>query len=41
MPYDSSDTTEDSLEYNTDLDLGPLERQVELDYNFTTPNNNT
>jgi hypothetical protein len=40
MPYDSSDAIEDNLERDTDLDLGPLKRQVELDYNLTTPNNN-
>ena len=41
MPYDSLDATEDNLERDTDLDLGPLERRAELDYDLTTPNNNT
>ena len=37
MPYDSSDATEDNLERDTDLDLGPLERRAELDRDLTTP----
>ena len=41
MPYNSLDAIEDNLEYNIDLDLGPLERQVELNNNLTIPNNNT
>ena len=41
MPYNSSDATEDNLEHDTDLDLGPLEHQAELDRDLTTPNNNT
>ena len=39
MPYNSLDAIEDNLERDTDLDLGPLKRQVELDYNLTIPNN--
>ena len=37
MPYDSSDATEDNLERDIDLDLGPLERRAELDRDLTTP----
>ena len=40
MPYDSLDATEDNLERDADLNLGPLERRVELDYDLTIPNNN-
>ena len=40
MPYDSLDATEDNLECDTDLDLGPLERRAELDCDLTIPNNN-
>ena len=39
MPYDSSDATEDNLERDTDLDLGPLKCQAELDRDLTTPDN--
>ena len=41
MPYNSLDTIEDNLKRDIDLDLGPLKRQAELDYNLTIPNNNT
>ena len=34
------DTIKDNLEHNTDLDLGPLKRQAELNRNLTIPNNN-
>ena len=40
MPYDSLDATEDNLERDADLDLGPLECRVELDRDLTTPDNN-
>ena len=37
MPYNSLNTTEDNLKRDTDLDLGPLKHQTELDHNLTTP----
>ena len=37
MPYNSSDAIEDNLKHNTDLNLGLFKHQAELDYNFTTP----
>ena len=40
MPYNSLDAIENNLEYNIDLDLGPLERWVELNHDLTTPDNN-
>ena len=40
MPYNFLDTTEDNLKRDINLDLGPLKRQAELNYNLTTPNNN-
>ena len=41
MPNDFLDTIEDNLERDIDLDLSSFKRQVELDYDFTIPNNNT
>jgi hypothetical protein len=40
MPYDFLDTIKDNLKRDIDLNLNPLKRQAELDYDFTIPNNN-
>ena len=41
MPYNSSDTIKDNLEHDIDLDFSPLKRQVELNCDLTTPDNDT
>jgi hypothetical protein len=39
MPYNFLNTIKDNLKRDTDLDFRPFERQIELNYNLTTPNN--